>query len=74
MFNKQWYRGIDLVAVRQVDGTWLVSAGNSQLPFRYPTADAALSEARGYVDRERSRRVFGVDRIASPEAAGARFR
>jgi hypothetical protein len=44
------YRRVDVVATRQEDHTWLARAGDLQLPFRYPTADDALREARAHVD------------------------
>jgi hypothetical protein len=53
MMISERYRRVDVVATRQEDYTWLAHAGDLQLPFRYPTAEDALREARAHVDGTR---------------------
>ena len=53
MMISERYRRVDVIATRQEDHTWLARAGDMQLPFRYPTAEDALREARAHVDGAR---------------------
>ena len=53
MMISERYRRVDVVATWQEDHTWLARAGDLQLPFRYPTAEDALREARAHVDGAR---------------------
>jgi hypothetical protein len=53
MMISERYRCVDVVVTRQEDYTWLARAGDMQLPFRYPTVEDALREARVHVDGAR---------------------
>jgi hypothetical protein len=51
MIIRKRYRGVDIVASRQENNTWLAKAGDLQISYPYFTAEEALKEARVYVDQ-----------------------
>ena len=50
MMISERYRRVVVKATQQQDHTWLAMAGDLELPFRYPTAEDALIEAKDRVD------------------------
>ena len=66
MMISERYRRVVVKATQQEDHTWLARAGDLELPFRYPTAEDALREAKVHVDHGRAWPPRSSEYLTSP--------